>query len=148
MLRPVLVLVALVPLCACEPTQPDHGTWREDAYYAVSDVGSAVATAYLVVRQLERDDIAGNYAQVALVTAEETAGKKTERFTAEQPPESDSDRFSKVSDALSNAGDLLTDTRMAVVRRNAAAYPSLEQQLKKQQDTLDQLGSALGGVRG
>jgi len=141
-----LVLCGL--LCGCEPRQPSPSSWRDDAYHAVTDVESDVATAYLVIRELRRDNVAGNYAQVALVTAENDAGKKTQKFTAYQPPVGDDDRYDRVSHNLSDAGDLLTSARVAVVRRNDSAYAELEKQLARERARLDRLGTALGGVRG
>ncbi|GAB2987674.1 hypothetical protein [Nocardioides montaniterrae] len=142
------VALTLASATACEPAQPDHEDWRDDAYYAVSDTSSDMAAAYAVLRQLERDRVMGNFAQVSLVTAEEHAGKVADRFGAEQQPEADDARQHRVEEALSSAGDLLTATREAVVRRNRSAYPGLASRLTQTRRALDRLATDLGGVRG
>jgi hypothetical protein len=140
--------LVLVLLCACEPKTPSRSAWRTDAYYAVTDVSSDVATAQLVLQQLIRDRVPGNYAQVALVTAESDAGKKAQKLGAYQPPPPDIPRLHYVSSVLSDAQDLLTDVRIAVVRRQSSTYPDLVQRLKKQTTALDDASKALGGLQG
>ncbi|HJQ04589.1 MAG TPA: hypothetical protein VJ872_04055 [Nocardioides sp.] len=141
-------LAAGLLLTACEPKSPDRAEWRDDAYYAVSDTSSAVATATLVVRQLTSDKIQQNYAQVVLVAAEEEAGKQSSSFDALQPATVDTDRYHQVTSALSDAGDVLSDVRIAVARQNTGAYPDLLQQLDQQTQALDKVESDLGGLRG
>lgn len=143
----VLLAIGLL-LTACEPSTPDRAEWRDDAYYAVSDTASDVATAALVLRQLTGDRLAGNYAQVSLVAAEDDAGKRADSFGAIQPSPIDTGRYHRVIAALSTAGDLLTDVRIAVVRRNTSAYPTLLRRLDRQTTALDQVETALGGLRG
>lgn len=145
---PLLVCLVCLLLCACEPRTPSRSTWRTDAYYAVTDVSSDVATARLVVQELIHGRVLGNYAQVTLVAAEEDAGKKAQKLGAYQPPAPDIPRYHHVSSVLSDAQDLLTDVRFAVVRRRSSTYPDLLQSLVKQGNALDDLSQALGGLQG
>lgn len=135
-------------LTACEPNSPERPEWRDDAYYAVSGTASAVATATLVVHQLTSGRLQQNYARATLIAAEDDAGKQSSSFSAMQPAPVDTDRYHEVTSALSDAGDVLADVRIAVVRDNTAAYPSLLKQLNKQTQALNKVESDLGGLRG
>lgn len=142
------VLVAGLLLTACEPKSPDRAEWRDDAYYAVSDTSSAVATATLVVRELTLGKIQQSYAQVVLVAAEDEAGKQSSSFGALQPAPVDTARYHRVTSALSDAGDVLSDVRIAVVRQESATYAALLKRLDGQTRALGKVVKALGGLRG
>ncbi|HWU22571.1 MAG TPA: hypothetical protein VN088_13645 [Nocardioides sp.] len=135
-------------LTACEPNSPERPEWRDDAYYAVSGASSDVATATLVLHQLTAGRVQQNYARVVLLAAEDDVGKQSSSFSSMQPAVVDTDRYHKVTSALSDAGDVLSDVRIAVVRDDPSAYPSLLKQLAKQSSTLDKVESDLGGLRG
>ncbi|GAB4008403.1 hypothetical protein GCM10028772_22570 [Nocardioides ultimimeridianus] len=135
-------------LTACEPNSPERPEWRDDAYYAVSGTSSAVATATLVVQQLTDGRLQRNYARAALIAAEDDAGKQSSSFSAMQPAPVDTARYHEVTSVLSDAGDVLADVRIAVVRDHSASYPSLLKQLAQQTKALDKVESDLGGLRG
>jgi hypothetical protein len=135
-------------LGACEPPSPDRASWRDDAYYATTGVSGDLGTATLALRELSRDRVLTTVARVAVIQAEDDAGKRIDTFGKEQPAPADLAPYHRVTSMLSDASDLLADVRIAVVRGHAAEYAGLLQQLGKQTNDLDQLSHDLGGVTG
>ena len=141
--------VVLVVGCAgCAPQSPDRSSWRDQAYQTLDEVSSNVATASLLVEQLQQDRVMGKYAQVVALNAETNAGKVTSKFSAEQPVPSDSDTYRRVTTVLSDAGDVLAQVRIAIVRRDTAAYPRLLRQLSTTSRQLSRTEERVGGRTG
>ncbi len=132
----------------CAPQSPDHSSWRDQAYESLDQVSSSCATATLLLEQMQRHRIFGKYAQIVALNAETNAGKVTSKFGAEQPVPSDSATYQHVTTALSDAGDVLSQVRIAVVRRDAAAYSQLLRQLSRTSDELSKVEQQIGGRTG
>jgi len=141
--------VVLAGGCAgCAPQSPDRSSWRDQAYQTLDEVSSNVATASLLVGQVQQDRVMGKYAQVVALNAETNAGKATSTFSAEQPVPTDSDTYRRVTTVLSDAGDVLAQVRIAVVRRDTAAYPHLLRQLSATSRQLSRTEQRIGGRTG
>lgn len=139
----------LVGVCVgCAPQSPDASSWRDQGYQALSDVSSSVATASLLLEQLQKDRVFGKYAQIVSLDAETNAGQVTSKFSAEQPVPSDSATYEHITAVLSDAGDVLSQVRIAVVRRDAAAYPKLLRRLSRSSRQLNKAEQQIGGRTG
>ena len=136
---PMVGALVVAVVTGCAPGTPDEDSWRDDAVRVTGDVGSAVATVELVLRQ--RDRVFGNYLQTVAVDAEDSAGKAATRLEAVQPPDVELDRNDQVTTALDDATSLLTDVRIAVVRGAPLAH--FIPQLSSTADDLDELESSL-----
>jgi hypothetical protein len=141
--RLALAATVLLTLTACAPGTPDEDSWRGDATRAVGDVASAVQTARLGLTLARRDRMPHAYLQTVVVEAETNGGKSAEKLSAVQPPDVERRRASDVSDLLQRATDLLTETRIAVVDGDEAAYADLAGPLAKVADDLSTLEDAL-----
>lgn len=149
-----VVLCALL-LCiswvvsGCKPASPSPSSWLSKSELAVSDALSQVATAQLTLEQVRKGQFLGRYPTVVLVYAEKTAGSASDKVTTMQPPKSEDKRFQQLSTQLSDAADLVTQARIALVDDDKAQFPRLIQQLRKTAKQLstvdDQLKKAAGG---
>ena len=129
-------LLAL-PTAACAPTTPDAESWSDQALQALDDVGGEVATARLVLRQLQDDRATGEYAQTVALDSEEAAGTTSDGLAAVQPPRSLDTTYDHVTTALSDAADLLSDVRIAVVREDEGRYAGLVADLARARRDLE-----------
>jgi hypothetical protein len=132
----------------CAPQSPDSSSWRDQGYRALDDVSSNVATASLLLKQLQGGRVFGTYAQIVALNAETNAGKVTSKFSAEQPPSADSAAYQHVTTTLSDAGAVLSQVRIAIVRRDDAAYPRLLRQLSRASRQLSRAELQIGGRTG
>ena len=133
----VMAALLLILGTGCAPKSPDHAVWTDQALRAVSDLQSEVATVQLVLRLQRHDKLPQNFQQVVVLDSEETAGTTTESFTSVQPPPRDDERYHRVATTLSDASDVISDVRIAVVREDTDAYPALLEDLAKVQRDLD-----------
>jgi hypothetical protein len=137
--RAVAVGVTLVAVLVgglasgCAPQSPDHSSWTDQARLALEDGASSVATAELLLRLAQDDKVFGKTQQVVAQDSESAIGKTLQQFGGEQPEPEDDDEYAKVTGLLSDASDLLSQVRIAVVRRDTGRYPSLLRQLKDMQ---------------
>src|SRR3954464_847124 len=88
----------------CAPQSPDSSSWRDQAYQTLDDVSSNVATASLLLKQVQGGRVFGKYAQIVALNAETNAGKVTSKFSAEQPVPSDAAAYQHVTTKLLVAG--------------------------------------------
>jgi hypothetical protein len=141
MLRVVAAACGLVAAVTtgCAPGTPDDDSWRDDAVRVTGDVGSAVSTLELALRQ--RTNLFGTYLQTVAVDAEESAGKAAKRLEGVQPPAAEIDRNEDVSSTLDDATSLITDVRIAIVS-GAPLKPFIDK-LSSTADQLDQLETSL-----
>ena len=128
---------------ACAPKSPDPAVWTDQARHAVTGVQGEVATMQLVLRQQQADKLPQNYQQVVAVDSEEAVGTTTESFTSVQPPSGEDEQYAEISSVLSDASDVVTDVRIAIVREDTRAYPKLLRELTK---VSDDLSKALEGL--
>ena len=140
----VLGLVA----AGCAPQSPDSSSWRDQAYQSLDEVSSNVATASLLLEQAKAGRVFGTYAQIVALNAETNAGKVTSKFSAEQPVPADSATYQHVTKTLSDAGTVLSQVRIAVVRRDESTYPRLLRQLSAAQRQLSRVEQQIGGRTG
>jgi N-acyl-D-aspartate/D-glutamate deacylase len=124
-------------LTACAPQAPDHSSWRDQAHQSLQDIGSNVATDALLVRLVREGRMFGKYQQIVALNSETNAGRTASHFSGEQPELRDSGMYVKVTAVMSNATDLLSDVRIALVRRDSAAYPRLARALAQMTRALE-----------
>jgi hypothetical protein len=111
-------LVLAVPAvggCYLVPSQPDASSWRIHAQRDANDMAAALSTARLVLRTRDQGKLITEWAQVTITDAESMAGKASSKFSAEQAPPVEQDRATKISDAMDQAGSLISDAREEVV---------------------------------
>lgn len=133
---------------ACEPHNPDRSAWRDQAWQGVNQVAGDVATASLVLHELEHQRIMRNYAKVMMISAERDTSDAADKISADQPQPADQSSYQRVTTTLTDAGDVLAQARIVVVRRHVAAYSAMQHRLTKETAALNKLESALGGLRG
>lgn len=136
-----VLLCLLGALAGCSPGTPDKDSWRVDAIRAVGDVSSAIETLQLALRH--HADLFHPYLQTVAVDAERNASAAADKLTSRQPPDAYLQRADKVTSALDDADDLLTEARIAVLRRDTAAYGHLAGELSDTSDRLDRIEDSL-----
>jgi ABC-type enterochelin transport system substrate-binding protein len=131
-----LVACFSVLMAGCAPQSPDHSSWTDQAVQSLKDVTSEVATVTLLLR-LERDrKVPGKYQQVVAQDSESAVGETMSKFGGEQPEPRDDAEYKRVTTLISDASDLLSEVRIAIVRRDEDAYPGLLRQLEGLQEKL------------
>ena len=123
-------------LTGCAPQAPDHSSWTDQAHVALQDVSSEVATVTLLLRLEQQRKVPGKYQQVVAQDSESAVGATMAKFGGEQPEPRDDDVYKRVTSLMSDASDLLSQVRIAIVRRDEAAYPDLLRQLEGLQENL------------
>jgi hypothetical protein len=139
------MLLALV-LASCAPQAPDHSSWRDQAHLSIEDVGSNVSTMSLLLGLVRDGRMFGKYQQIVALNSETNAGRTADHFSAEQPEPQDDNTYRRVTGVLSDATDLLSDVRIALVRRDTAEYPQLAKKLTRMTDRLDKAESQVTAV--
>jgi hypothetical protein len=139
-------LVAAASLTACAPQAPDHSSWRDQAHLSLEDVASNVSTMSLLVRLVREDHMFGKYQQIVALNSETNAGRTADHFSAEQPEPEDDQTYRRVTTVLSDATDLLSEVRIALVRRDDQEYPRLAAELSKMSDQLSKAESEVTAV--
>ena len=134
----VIVVAVALALSGCAPQSPDHSSWTDQARQAVDDTASEVATVALLLRLQDDRKVPGKYQQVVAQDSETAAGEILAKFGGEQPEPRDDETYGRLTGLMSDASDLLADVRIAIVRRDEGAYPSLLRQLDElHRDLLD-----------
>jgi hypothetical protein len=118
------------------PQTPSHDSWVDQAHTALDASSSDVATDQLLLRLLRADRVLGNYQQVVALDSESAAGKVSDHLAGEQPSPVDQATYTRITQVLSDAGDLLATVRMAVVRSRTSQYPALQLALSKMQQRI------------
>ncbi len=139
-----LVVVLLILGTACAPSSPDQAAWTDQARRALASAQSEVQTLRLTLRQQGAGKTWQNYQQVVALDSEEAAGRTAESFSSLQPPIGDDDAYRRVTSLLSDASDLVTDVRIAVVRDDTGSYPGLIEDLGRMSAELDRGITGLG----
>jgi hypothetical protein len=119
----------LVVLTACAPQAPDHSSWTDQARTALEDTASEVATVGLLLRLEEQGKVPGKYQQVVAQDSESAVGATLAKFGGEQPVPRDDATYRRVTGLMSDASDLLSEVRIAVVRRDSVQYAELLEEL-------------------
>jgi hypothetical protein len=131
----VALLLAGIPVAAgvgaCAPQSPDRSSWIDQADQSLGDVESEVATVTLLLDLEGQGKVPGKYQQVVAQDSESAVGATLARFGGEQPPPGTDADYRAVTGAMSDASDVLADVRIAIVRRDTAAYPRLLSDLEQ-----------------
>ncbi len=145
MRRSTAVWVAAVVLAGsgCAPQSPDHSSWVDQADQSLKDVTSEVATVTLLLELEAQGKVPGKYQQVVAQDSESAVGATMARFGGEQPPPADDASYREVTGAMSDASDLLAEVRIAIVRRDTAAYPRLLSDLEETRGSLESVRTGL-----
>ena len=138
-------VLGLAMTAGCAPQSPDRSSWTDQAHKSLEDVSSEVATVSLLLRLEDEDKVPGKYQQVVAQDSETAVGQTMSRFGGEQPPEGEDDTYEKVTSVMSDASDLLSQVRIAIVRRDTGQYPKLRADLGKMQDQLTKQEDELEG---
>jgi hypothetical protein len=125
---------------------PDHSSWRDQAHLSIEDVASNVSTMSLVLRLVREDRLFGKYQQVVALNSETNAGRTADHFSAEQPEPDDDATYHRVTTLRSDATDLLSDVRIALVRRDSPEYPRLARELSQMTDRLARAETQVSAV--
>jgi hypothetical protein len=131
---------------SCAPQAPDHSSWRDQAHLSISDVSSNVSTMSLVLHLVRDGRMFGKYQQIVALNSETNAGRTADHFSAEQPEPEDDQTYRRVTTVLSDATDLLSEVRIALVRRDDQEYPRLAAELSKMSDQLSKAESEVTAV--
>jgi hypothetical protein len=138
-------LILSLAATGCAPQSPDRSSWVDQAHTSLGDVSSEVATVRLLLRLEDEDKVPGKYQQVVAQDSEAAVGQTMSKFGGEQPPEGEDDAYDEVTSVMSDASDLLSQVRIAVVRRDTDEYPKLRTDLDKMLDRLSKQEDALEG---
>ncbi|MBA2953272.1 hypothetical protein GON03_03030 [Nocardioides sp. MAH-18] len=141
--RAVVLALVIAATVACAPQSPDHSSWVDQADQSLEDVEGAVATVALLLRLEEQGKVPGKYQQVVAQDSETAVGATMARFGGEQPTPADDADYAKVTGAMSDASDVLAQTRIAIVRRDTAAYPGLLSELEEVHGDLERVRRGL-----
>jgi hypothetical protein len=145
----VFVSLAAVGLglvaAGCAPQSPDRSSWNDQAHKSLEDVSSEVATVRLLLRLEDEDKVPGKYQQVVAQDSEAAVGQTMSKFGGEQPPEGEDDTYDRVTSVMSDASDLLSQVRIAIVRRDTGECPKLRDDLAEMQDQLTKQEDELEG---
>jgi hypothetical protein len=115
------------------PQSPSHGAFVDQAHTSLDEVASDVATVQLLLRLVDEDKVLTRYQRIVALDSENDAGKVASHLSGEQPKASDRDIYDAVTKVLSDASDLLSSTRIAIVRQDTAQYDQLEHSLTQLQ---------------
>jgi hypothetical protein len=138
-------LMAVV-FTACAPQAPDHSSWRDQAHLSISDVASNVSTMSLLLRLVREGRVLGKYQQIVALNSETNAGRTADHISAEQPETRDDAAYKQVTTVLSDATDLLSEVRIALVRREKPEYRRLAHELTQMSARLDKAESRIQAV--
>lgn len=132
----VLVCVGMASATGCAPQSPDHSSWTDQAHQSLGDVASEVATVTLLLQLEQQRKVPGKYQQVVAQDSESAVGATMDAFGGEQPEPGDDAEYERVTSLMSDASDLLSQVRIAVVRRDESSYPDLLRRLEGLQQDL------------
>jgi hypothetical protein len=136
--------VVVAVAAGCAPQSPDHSSWVDQARLALDDTSSQVATVTLLLRLEQDGKVLGKYQQVVAQDSESAVGATLQRFGGEQPEPRDDATYTDVTGVLSDASDVLSQVRIAIVRRATSDYPALLRQLQSVQRDLTSTTEELG----
>jgi hypothetical protein len=139
-------VIVVVVLTACAPQAPDHSSWRDQAHLSIQDVASNVSTMSLLFKLVREGRMFGKYQQIVALNSETNAGRTADHLSGEQPEPRDDATYHRVTGLLSEAGDLLSDSRIALVRRDSGKYAALARKLQRMTDRLDRAETQVSAV--
>jgi hypothetical protein len=134
--RVVGAALAVWLVAGCAPQSPDHSSWNDQAQLALDEVASEVATVTLLLELEQQRKVPGKYQQVVAQDSETAVGATMARFGGEQPEPRDDAEYQRITSLMSDASSLLSEVRIAIVRRDEDAYPDLHRRLEKLHEEL------------
>lgn len=137
------VLLLGVAGCGLVPSRPDGPAWDQAARQSLEDAASEVATVKVALEQQQKGHLLGKYGVTTVTDSEEALGLAQDSILTQQPPTSRQEGFDKVAAALGDAGDLVTEARIALVRDDTRAYAGLVHRLDAMSGRLDDLRGSL-----
>jgi hypothetical protein len=138
-----LLLAALTAGCGLVPSRPDPQAFTTSARQGLGDAASEVATVKLALQEQQKDHLVGKYTVTTVTNSEEALGKAQDSVLTKQPPSSKQQAFDRISDLLGDAGDLVTEARIALVADQEQQYPALVDRLEAMTKKLNDLRSSL-----
>lgn len=114
LLASVLVVLGVV-MSGCAVSEPDPSAWRDQAKQTLDDVGSEVATARLVLVQLDDGRLPSAYGVTMAADAEEAASKAEDKLSSLQAPRALGGLPDKVLTLVGKATEAVQQAREAVV---------------------------------
>lgn len=122
-------LVVLAAVTGCVPSTPDADTYDDKAAQTLGSAVSEVRTVQRLLQTLSENRMFRASAVTQVRYSEDALDTANKAFTELDQPVS-RDRLARdVGTLLGDAGDLLTDARTAIVRRERADYPRLAEDL-------------------
>jgi hypothetical protein len=135
----VVVSAACCLVAGCVPASPGPSAYEDKAAMTVESALSEVATVQLALEALDR----GRAFRPAVITqlrySEDNLDTATGAFTELNPPKVDDRLHRRSEKLLTEAGDLLARTRIAVARGRRDLYPRLSRHLATLAGRLDDL---------
>jgi hypothetical protein len=136
------VVVACAACClvaGCVPASPGPSTYEDKAAMTVESALSEVATVQQTLRQLDRGRAFKPQVLTTLRYSEDNLDTATGAFDELNPPGVDDRLHRRTDDLLTEAGDLLARTRIAVARDRRGRYAALTRELAKLAARLERL---------
>ena len=142
--RVLFVAISLLTLLlsGCTVKEPDAGEWRDLARQTLDDVASEVATAELVLAQLDRGKLPSAYGETVLAEAEKAAGMAEESLSSVQAPPGLRARSDEVLALVGRAVDAVQAARETVVA-GVFHTPELVRELNRLHTALDDRRASL-----
>src|SRR5437764_9753402 len=136
-------LVCLLMCAACASPAVNDAGYRGKAVHSADEMAGIVASAQYAARLRLDGRVPHTVADTVVSDAEQDAQGVLSAFDSRQPPDDRSDRLRKKADGpLGDAGDELTDLRVAVRREDReqvlAALAALERTVPRLQKVSDQ----------
>lgn len=141
------VLLLLASACGTVPGQPSPADWRSTARQSLQTAASEVATVQMVLEEAQDEQLLGRYGAVSVTNAESALGSAQDSILTLQPPATLQQQFDAVATVLGDAGDLVTQSRIAIVRDDRTQYAELVDRLDAMTGRLETLRTSLGGGR-
>jgi len=111
------------------PQSPSHDSWLDQAHTSLDEVSSDVATVQLLLHLVGEGKVPSRYQRIVVLDSESVAGKVSDHLSGEQPSRADQATYSDVVGVLSDASDLLSSVRIALVRQDTSQYQRLSKAL-------------------
>lgn len=136
--------LAVVLLTAgCTVAQPDPASYRERTKVVVTDAIAHVGTARTVLEAARDGKILGPYSLTTVRASDDTLNTAVGAYLELYPPEELDPLFTRTNTLLGDAGDLVTESRIALYRHDEDDYPSLIRDLDDLTKKLERLEKEL-----
>jgi hypothetical protein len=135
-----VVCCALVLLSGCVGPTTNETALRKQASMSAQSAVSELETVELVTRTRIRGNAWWAYTDLTVTSSEKAIGTIADTFGSRQAPSPSLDSlYERVSGALSDAADLVTQVRVAVRRHDVAQLRKLDKRLAEMSSRLQKL---------